>query len=180
MQNVKLNDRTLWFDGDSTVDADTIIDCIVHNKDVHSLFVEELTEDIVQYNRLVSKTEKIAIKQSVADFSFEWNIPEKYKQLDVIEYVSDKLFKEASHEPDFDQRQKRCAAELSRYKSLKLFGTLQTLIYIINTLTEKKIVWGVGRGSSVSSYVLFLIGVHDVDSFNYGLSINEFLRHQTD
>ena len=48
--------------------------------------------------------------------------------------------------------------------------------YIIDTLRENNIVWGVGRGSSVSSYMLYLIGVHKVDSIKYNLNINEFIR----
>ena len=62
------------------------------------------------------------------------------------------------------------------YQKLGLIDILRTLIFVINTLIENNIVWGVGRGSSVSSYVLYLIGVHDVDSFQYGLNIEEFLR----
>ena len=31
-------------------------------------------------------------------------------------------------------------------------------------MRENNIVWGVGRGSPVASYVLFLIGVHRINS----------------
>jgi DNA polymerase III alpha subunit len=37
-------------------------------------------------------------------------------------------------------------------------------------------VWGIGRGSSVSSYVLYVLGVHDVDSYAYDLDIGDFLH----
>jgi DNA polymerase III alpha subunit len=43
-------------------------------------------------------------------------------------------------------------------------------------MKERNIVWGVGRGSSVASYVLFLIGTHKVDSVKYELDFNEFLK----
>ena len=66
--------------------------------------------------------------------------------------------------------------EIKIYKNLELMDVLATLIYIINTLVDNNIVWGVGRGSSVSSYVLYLIGVHDIDSFKYDLKIEDFLR----
>ena len=46
----------------------------------------------------------------------------------------------------------------------------------IDTLREKNVVWGVGRGSSVASFCLFLIGVHKVNPILYKLKINEFLR----
>jgi len=34
----------------------------------------------------------------------------------------------------------------------------------------------VGRGSSVSSYILYLIGIHRVDSLRYGFSISDYLK----
>ena len=43
-------------------------------------------------------------------------------------------------------------------------------------MRKNNIVWGVGRGSSVSSYVLFLMGVHKVDSMKYNLDIKDFLK----
>jgi DNA polymerase III alpha subunit len=43
-------------------------------------------------------------------------------------------------------------------------------------MRDNNIVWGVGRGSSVSSYVLYLLGVHRVNSLYYDLDIHEFLR----
>jgi hypothetical protein len=49
-------------------------------------------------------------------------------------------------------------------------------LYALFTMRENKIVWGVGRGSSVASYVLFLIGVHKINSIKYNLDINEFLK----
>jgi DNA polymerase III alpha subunit len=43
-------------------------------------------------------------------------------------------------------------------------------------MREHGVVWGVGRGSSVASYVLFLIGIHKIDSLYYDLPIDEFLK----
>ncbi len=43
-------------------------------------------------------------------------------------------------------------------------------------MRDNEVIWGVGRGSSVASYVLYLIGIHKVDSMYYDLPINEFLR----
>jgi DNA polymerase III alpha subunit len=38
------------------------------------------------------------------------------------------------------------------------------------------VLWGVGRGSSVASYCLYILGVHKVDSIKYELDIHEFLK----
>lgn len=174
--SITLNDRILWFDGSSTLPADTIAENISAVCNMEKIFVDVLNPDIEQYNKLVSKNERITVKDHLDDFSFEWNIPEEYKSLDVIGYVADRLLTLEGAGGDITLREKRCADELKLYKKLGLFDTLRTLIYIINILEEKNIVWGVGRGSSVSSYVLYIIGVHDVDSFLYNLNIEEFLR----
>ena len=46
----------------------------------------------------------------------------------------------------------------------------------LRPLHDKNVLWGVGRGSSVASYALFLIGVHKIDSVKYDLDWREFLR----
>lgn len=176
MSKTKLKDRTLYYDGDTEVSPDQVIDLI--DRGLRDLYVSELTDDIKQYNRLSSR--KITTKDEIRPLSYEWNIPEKYKNLDVVEYVIDKwavecVNKEITSE-DADRRAKRVSKELSLYKELDLLPILQAIIYVINTLQDKKIVWGVGRGSSVSSYVLYLLGVHDVDSVKYDLDITDFLR----
>ena len=48
--------------------------------------------------------------------------------------------------------------------------------YLVDTLRKNNIIWGVGRGSSVASYVLYLLGVHRIDSLYYDLDITEFLK----
>jgi len=50
------------------------------------------------------------------------------------------------------------------------------MIYFVDTLRKHNILWGVGRGSSVSSYILYLIGIHRIDSIKYNLNIGEFLK----
>jgi len=48
--------------------------------------------------------------------------------------------------------------------------------YLVDLMRENNIVWGVGRGSSVSSFVLFLIGIHRINSIYYDLDVEEFLK----
>jgi len=43
-------------------------------------------------------------------------------------------------------------------------------------MRNNHVIWGVGRGSSVASYVLYKLGVHRIDSLFYDLSVDEFLR----
>ena len=43
-------------------------------------------------------------------------------------------------------------------------------------MTQNQVIWGVGRGSSVASFVLYKLGVHKIDSLYYNLDVHEFLR----
>lgn len=70
----------------------------------------------------------------------------------------------------------RVTQELELFSKYNMIDLLFFLKYLVDIMKENKIVWGVGRGSSVSSYVLFLIGVHKIDSIKYNLDIQEFLK----
>jgi DNA polymerase III alpha subunit len=70
----------------------------------------------------------------------------------------------------------RVSEELELFVQYGMFDLLYYLKYLVDTMRENSIVWGVGRGSSVASYVLYLIGVHKIDSLKYKLDCHEFLR----
>lgn len=70
----------------------------------------------------------------------------------------------------------RVTEELEAFVKHDMYDLLYYLKYMVDTLEENNILWGVGRGSSVASYVLYLIGVHSVDSIKYNLDWQEFLR----
>lgn len=180
MSKTQLKDRTLYYDGDTEVSPDRVIELI--DKGLRDLYVTEISDEIKQYNRISSK--KLATKDEVRPLSFDWNLPEPYKswsEQDVLNYVIDKCCEynarnESIDSEEADLRAMRVSDELHLYKDLNLLPVLRAIIYVINTLQDNKIVWGVGRGSSVSSYVLYLLGVHDVDSVKYDLDITDFLR----
>ena len=74
------------------------------------------------------------------------------------------------------EQTERVSTELELYIQHGMFDLLYYLKYLVDTMRENNLVWGVGRGSSVASYVLYLIGVHKVDSIKYELDIHEFLK----
>jgi DNA polymerase-3 subunit alpha len=77
---------------------------------------------------------------------------------------------------DSEVELQRCGAELMLYQERDLFDLLRYLKYLVDTMKHNNIVWGVGRGSSVASYVLYKLGVHRIDSLYYNLDVAEFLR----
>ena len=97
-----------------------------------------------------------------------WLMPPEYKQLDIAKFVLDLC--------ETDAQRQRVGEELLMYLERDLFPLLQYLKYLVDTMRKHNIVWGVGRGSSTASYVLFLIGIHKIDSMYYDLDVKEFLR----
>jgi DNA polymerase III alpha subunit len=75
-----------------------------------------------------------------------------------------------------DEEINRVSQELELYVKHNMMDLLYYLKYLVDTMRKNNVLWGVGRGSSVASYVLFLIGVHKINSLKYNLDINEFLK----
>ena len=137
-------------------------------------------EDSLEYNRSVAELHAELdfldsyheITQTVEEFDStlqrNWHMPQEYRDLDIAKYVLGLCSQK--HELQ------RVGQELLLYQERDLFDLLRYLKYLVDTLRKNNVVWGVGRGSSVASYVLFLIGVHKIDSLYYNLDIEEFLK----
>jgi len=98
----------------------------------------------------------------------QWNMPQEYKDLDIAAYVLGLC--------DSEQELQRVGAELLLYQERNLFDLLRYLKYLVDVMTENRVIWGVGRGSSVASYILYKLKVHKIDSMFYKLDVAEFLR----
>ena len=97
-----------------------------------------------------------------------WHMPDQYKQLDIAEHVLSLCRTDAELQ--------RCGQELLLFQERNLFDLLRYLKYLVDTLRANHMIWGVGRGSSVASHVLYLLGVHRIDAMFYDLDVQEFLR----
>jgi len=96
-----------------------------------------------------------------------WLIPQEYNDFDIEEFLV-----RSCPEENYD----RLITELDLYRKNGMMPVLKTMKYIVDSLRANNIVWGVGRGRSVASYVLYLIGVHKIDSVKYNLPIDEFFK----
>lgn len=97
-----------------------------------------------------------------------WNMPQHYQDLDLDRHFA--VLVNSQEQID------RVAQELRLFRENGLEPMLRFMIYMVDVMREKRILWGVGRGSSVSSYLLFLIGLHSVDAIKYNLDIREFIK----
>jgi DNA polymerase III alpha subunit len=111
----------------------------------------------------------------------EWFMPEEYKTFDLLSFLNVRVAQETNipvsnleyrNTPEYA----RMAEELKEFQERDMVQLLRYMKYLVDFMREHDIVWGVGRGSSVASYVLYLIGVHRINSIQYGLDWREFLR----
>ena len=135
-------------------------------KDVDLSAIRELVDEIYdfqQYNKLdVTVPEYDALNQ------VNWLMPNEYKDMDIAKWILEQCKTESELQ--------RVGEELLLFQERDLFDLLRYLKYLVDTMRANGVIWGVGRGSSVASYVLYLIGIHKIDSMYYDLSITEFLR----
>jgi len=137
-----------------------------------SVNIEQVVRYVENYNDTLSYPVLHADNVSVPAFDLEqqrnWHMPDRYKNLDIAQHVLSLCNTEAELQ--------RCGQELLLYQERDLFPLLQYLVYLVDIMRENHVIWGVGRGSSVASYVLYKLGVHRIDSLFYDLSVDEFLR----
>lgn len=130
-----------------------------------------VTDNIDQYfNRLEKEFLNYPMPKKEVNPN-NWFMPDSYKQLDIKKFVLDLC--KTQEELD------RVNVELDEYEKRNLIMLLRQMKYIVDTLRKNNIVWGVGRGSSVASYVLHLLGVHKIDSIKYDIPLNEFFKGES-
>ena len=132
------------------------------NLETASAYLEQVPELIEYVFTDMTVEEFDTMKQN------SWHMPEEYRHMDIAEYILSLC--------DSEAKLQRCGEELLLFQERNLFDLLRYLKYLVDTLQANRMIWGVGRGSSVASYVLYLLGVHRIDSMFYDLDAREFLR----
>ena len=158
-----------------------IIDLIYKgNKNKIGQIFAESSADVKLFNKImedlrggiqINEYQPMNIEQEEFDgiLQKEWFMPAKYKNLNIEEYLSTIV---SVKSPEW----KVVSEELDEFKKRNMYPLLQFLVYLVDFMRENNIVWGVGRGSSVASYVLYAIGIHKINPIQYGLDWREFLR----
>ena len=125
-------------------------------------------EDINPYLERIEKEFLDYPKPKTSVDTNNWFMPDNYKEMDIEKFVLD-----SCKEEEYTQRAK---VELEEFSKRNLTMLLRQVKYIIDTLRKNNIVWGVGRGSSVASLVLHILGVHKIDPIKYNIPLNEFFK----
>lgn len=126
--------------------------------DLHAGFVK-----VQEYQKL-----SVSLEEFDQTNQNNWFMPDQYRDLDIAKWVLDQCNNSAELQ--------RVGEELLLFQERNLFPLLCYLKYLVDVMHDNMIVWGVGRGSSVASFVLYKIGIHRINSLYYDLDIREFLK----
>lgn len=167
--------------GEIVFDEDDLCDLLLQNKNPttmqnlvvdRSINIEQLAHDLVNPDVLASwrypYNSDISVREFDLDQQRRWLMPKEYQELDIAQYVLSLC--------GSDSELQRVAKELLMFQERDMFDLLRYMKYLVDVMTANNLIWGVGRGSSVSSYVLYLLGVHKINSLEYDLDPGEFLR----
>ena len=170
----ELVDRILWYDGSIEIEPDNMCDFILRGVPLDKIYVSTVTDEIRQFNSMSG--ENVSVKLFSNELDKNWLLPDEFANLNIDEYFE--LIKQTldNSDPQYDQRLTRIDNELSEFKRRELIMMLKTIIYITHTFKEKNVLWGIGRGSSCASYLLYLVGLHCVDPIKYNIPMSEFLH----
>jgi len=154
--------------GNMYVEEDDIIELMLLNRQA-----KILPRNVQSFKTFETTCKSYGIKSpfeldSSAD-DITWNMPDDYRILDVRNYI-------ISNNTLNRLQLARVDLELNEFEQRNLIDLLRFLVYFIDTVRTNNIVYGVGRGSSIASYVLYLLKIHRIDSFKYNLDIKEFLK----
>jgi hypothetical protein len=163
------------------LDENDLCDLVMQGRDINSvkrvvvdpsLDLEKLVMSVERPESLLTWSFPYDRDTSVPEFDLaqqsNWYMPPEYKNIDIAEYVLSLCHTQ--------QELQRVGQELLMFQERNLFDLLRYLKYLVDRLAENNVIWGVGRGSSVASYVLYLLKIHRVDSIFYDLDPREFLR----
>lgn len=158
--------------GELIFEEDDLCDLLMLGESIPQLICKNCTVDNTVLDNpiefLSGTDESLSVEEYDQLNQSQWQMPESYKQLDIAEYILGLC--------NTEQQLQRVGRELLLFQERNLFDLLRYLKYLVDTMKQNQIIWGVGRGSSVASYVLYLLGVHRIDSLYYELEPEEFLR----
>jgi len=166
--------------GEIVLDTDDVVDHLMRGHDIEDLrditvqgidivAVADMLPDLGCVNTWRRpESRDITVQQFDREHQQRWMMPLEYLQLDIAQLVLDRC--------TTPEELQRAGQELLMFQERGMMDLLRYMKYLVDVMTQNRIIWGVGRGSSVASFVLYLLGVHRINSLYYELDPQEFLR----
>ncbi len=177
---IDLGDRWLTATGITIVEPTSkLVNTAIRSGHVDRVRVTELTEQLQEFNNFADVSiEVVSPKDFKKPPTPKTVLPAEYASLDVDVLLSKLVQEDIKRRGHSHKHQciERAVAELTWLYEHGKIDLIRTLVYVVDVLNEHDYPWGIGRGSSVSSYVLFLIGVHGIDPIAFDLDWHDFMR----
>lgn len=172
---IDLKNRQILSDGTVLCNDSALLEILYSDQNLEAAIALP-SNDIELYNRTdryldtnygVLNTASDEVYKDANWFSY-WVTPAPYNEID----VETEILNRCSSEAEFH----RAKEELELFNQRNMYPVLQHLLYLVDHWRANGILWGVGRGSSVSSLVLYLIGINRINPLDFDLNIEEFLK----
>jgi hypothetical protein len=172
---IDLDKRTVLADGTVVCQGDAMLDLLYSNKDLLGVVCQdrsdqeewELANKICD-TQLPGPVYYNQILQEPVNWRQHWLTPDDYTSIDIKEWCLTKC--------SDDQQRTRVLEEIAEFEYRNMLPIMQHLLYCVDHWRSHGIFWGVGRGSSVCSFVLYLIGINRINPLEYDLDISEWLK----
>ncbi len=172
---VDLGNRFILNDGTVICEDDALIEMIYQGIDLDMVFAKP-SSSVILYNQTIKQFDNdlkpltVAEQSQFQDINWfnHWTTPTNYQTIDIWDFC----YNRCKNIEEIDRVQK----ELILFEERNMFPVLKHLIFLVDHFRSNNVLWGVGRGSSVSSFVLYLIGINRINPLIFNLDIKEFLK----
>lgn len=160
-------------DGNVDYNISEILYFIKNNIDIENIFTSNKTY-VDEFNKSLKEMgwkKHFSFDKKIINHKERQNIwfyPKEYESLNIEEYLINLC--------NTEEELIRIKYEISKFKERDLLKMLKFIKYLVDVMRNNNIIWGVGRGSSVCSYSLYLLGIHKINSIKYDLDFDEFLK----
>jgi len=176
----QLQNRILRFDGVSVVSPEMVAQCLLLGATPAKLRVTSDCWEVSQFNQNSPDEEQIKVgADDPVSLNLRWHLPLEYQELDLHGYLLDTaapIISERYDESDQSIAIQRVVDELEEINRRGMVEFIKTIIFVIDTFKKDGVVWGVGRGSSCASFILFILGLHSVDCIRLDVPMSEFFH----
>lgn len=170
-----LKNRIILDDGTVICSSKAMIEMLYNNHDLSGIFCNDPKDEdewkLAQRlcdSKIDGPTYAAESQMTGINWYDAWFTPEPYKSLDILDWCLQKC--------QNDEEKSRVQIEFLEFEKRNMIPVIKHLLFCVNTWRENNIFWGVGRGSSVSSFVLYLIGLNRINPIKYNLDVAEWLK----
>ena len=172
---IDLKNRTILTDGTVICEDEALVELLYQGLDFGAVYAMPST-DVAQFNTTVKQLDSdYDLIETATDSRYtgikwfeHWNTPIEYQSIDIAEFCYNRC--------ENVEEIERVQYELVLFEEREMLPVLRHLIFLVDHFRTNHILWGVGRGSSVSSFILFLIGINRINPLFFGLDVKEFLK----